>query len=167
MEKYSSNDVIILLSDGEEIGLFGAKAFVGDHPWVKDVGLVLNFEARGNEGPAFMFETSDHNGWLVKEFVQTASLPVAHSFIYNLYKLMPNDTDLTIFKDAGLNGLNFAFAEGLGHYHTTSDNLQELSKESLQHHGEYMLNLVRHFGELDLTQTTMIIRYFLIFLDQK
>ena len=66
---------------------------------------------------------------------------------------MPNDTDLTVFKAAGLNGLNFAFGEGLGHYHTTSDNLQELSKESLQHHGEYMVSLARHFGELDLTQT--------------
>ena len=60
---------------------------------------------------------------------------------------------LQYLKAAGLNGLNFAFGEGLGHYHTTSDNLQELSKESLQHHGEYMLNLVRHFGDLDLTQT--------------
>ena len=147
------NDVIILLSDGEENGMLGAKAFIEDHPWVKDVGLVLNFEARGNKGPSFMFETSDNNGWIVKEFVQAAPTPVAHSFIYNLYKLMPNDTDLTIFKAAGLNGLNFAFGEGLGHYHTTSDNLQELSKESLQHHGEYMLNLVRHFGDLDLTQT--------------
>ncbi|WP_232284475.1 M20/M25/M40 family metallo-hydrolase [Bacillus timonensis] len=147
------NDVIILLTDGEENGLLGAKAFVDEHPWVDDIGLVLNFEARGNEGPAFMFETSDENGWLVKEFVQAAPSPVAHSFIYNLYKLMPNDTDLTVFRDAGLSGLNFAFGEGISHYHTTSDNLQELSKGSLQHHGEYMLNLIRHFGELDLTQT--------------
>lgn len=152
--KSLQNDVIILLTDGEENGMLGAKAFVEEHPFVKDVGLVLNFEARGNEGPSFMFETSDQNGWFVKEFVEAAPTPVAHSFIYNLYKLMPNDTDLTIFKGAGLNGLNFAFGEGLGHYHTTSDNLQELSKESLQHHGEYMLSLVSHFGNLDLTKTT-------------
>ncbi|MED4531645.1 M20/M25/M40 family metallo-hydrolase [Metabacillus fastidiosus] len=146
------NDVIILLTDGEENGLLGAKAFVNEHPWVKDVGLVLNFEARGNEGPSLMFETSDNNSWIVKEFIEAAPTPVTHSFIYSLYKLMPNDTDLTIFKEAGLNGLNFAFGEGLSHYHTTSDNLQELSKESLQHHGEYMLSLVRHFGQLDLAQ---------------
>jgi hypothetical protein len=146
------NDVIILLTDGEENGMLGAKAFVEEHPLVEDIGLVLNFEARGNEGPSFMFETSDQNGWFVKEFVEAAPTPVAHSFIYNLYKLMPNDTDLTVFKAAGLNGLNFAFGEGLGHYNTTSDNLQELSKESLQHHGEYMLSLVRHFGKLDLTK---------------
>jgi hypothetical protein len=147
------NDVIILLTDGEENGLLGAKAFVDEHPWVQDVGLVLNFEARGNEGPAFMFETSDHNSWLIKEFVKAAPTPVSHSFIYNLYKIMPNDTDLTVFKEAGLNGLNFAFGEGLSHYHTTSDNLEELSKESLQHHGEYMTSLTKHFGQLDLTET--------------
>ncbi|MGG3892157.1 M20/M25/M40 family metallo-hydrolase [Metabacillus fastidiosus] len=151
--KSLQNDVIILLTDGEENGLLGAKAFVNEHPWVKDVGLVLNFEARGNEGPSLMFETSDNNSWIVKEFIEAAPTPVTHSFIYSLYKLMPNDTDLTIFKETGLNGLNFAFGEGLSHYHTTSDNLQELSKESLQHHGEYMLSLVRHFGQLDLAQT--------------
>lgn len=97
-----------------------------------------------------MFETSDNNGWLVKEFADAAPTPVAHSFIYSLYKLMPNDTDLSIFKEAGLAGMNFAFGEGVSHYHTTSDSLGELDKESLQHHGEYMLSLVRHFGELDL-----------------
>ncbi|ALC89373.1 peptidase m28 [Bacillus sp. FJAT-18017] len=145
-----ANDVIILLTDGEENGMLGAKAFVGEHPWADEVGLVLNFEARGNEGPSFMFETSDNNGWLVKEFAEAAPSPVAHSFIYSLYKLLPNDTDLSIFKEAGLAGMNFAFGEGVSHYHTTSDSLEELDKDSLQHHGEYMLSLVRHFGELDL-----------------
>ena len=147
------NDVIILLTDGEENGLLGANVFVEENSWVDNVGLVLNFEARGNEGPSFMFETSDNNSWLVREFVQAAPTPVAHSFLYSLYKLMPNDTDLTVFKEAGLKGLNFAFGEGVSHYHTTSDNVQELSLESLQHHGEYMLHLVTHFGNVDLTQT--------------
>ena len=41
------NDIIILISDAEELGLLGAKAFVEYHPWASDVGLVLNFEARG------------------------------------------------------------------------------------------------------------------------
>lgn len=159
-QKPLKNDVIILLTDGEENGLLGANAFVEEHPWAGDVGLALNFEGRGNEGPVFMFETSENNGWLIKEFVKAAPSPVAYSFIYSLYKMMPNDSDMTVFKQAGLNGLNLAFGEGLGHYHTTSDNLQELSKKSLQHHGEYMVSLARHFGELDLTQTTRDNRLF-------
>src|SRR5438105_2344263 len=53
------NDVIFLFTDGEEVGMLGARAFVGEHPWAKEVGVALNFEARGNTGPALMFETSN------------------------------------------------------------------------------------------------------------
>lgn len=107
------NDVILLMSDGEEAGLLGSRAFTDEHPWAKDVGLVLNFEARGNKGESFMFETSEQNGWIVKEFLKAAPQPLAYSLLYNLYKLMPNDTDLTIFREGGLAGLNFAFGSGL------------------------------------------------------
>ena len=46
------NDVICLFTDGEEVGLLGAKAFVDESAVAKDVGLVMNFEARGNGGPS-------------------------------------------------------------------------------------------------------------------
>jgi acetylornithine deacetylase/succinyl-diaminopimelate desuccinylase-like protein len=59
------NDVIFLATDGEEVGLLGATAFVQQHPWARDVGVVLNFEARGDNGPSIMFQTSDANGWLI------------------------------------------------------------------------------------------------------
>ena len=52
------NDLICIFTDGEEAGLLGAEAFVAEHPWAKEIGLVLNFEYRGNRGPFFMFETS-------------------------------------------------------------------------------------------------------------
>ena len=48
------NDIIILFSDAEELGLNGAVLFVTQHPWAKEVGLVLNFEARGSSGPSYM-----------------------------------------------------------------------------------------------------------------
>jgi hypothetical protein len=146
------NDLIFLMTDGEETGLFGAKAFMEDHPWAHDVGIVLNFEARGNKGPSFMFETSDQNGWLIKEFIKAAPDPVAYSVIYNLYKLMPNDTDLTVFREEGLSGLNFAFGMGFNAYHQPIDTPENLDMSSLQHHGEYMLSLSQHFGQLDLKQ---------------
>lgn len=146
------NDLIVLMTDGEEMGLLGAKAFMDEHPWAKDVGLVLNFESRGNKGPSFMFETSDQNGWIVNEFIKAAPQPVAYSLIYNVYKLMPNDTDLTMFRQEGLDGLNFAFGMGLNAYHDSIDTPENLDKSSLQHHGEYMLSLARHFGNLDLSE---------------
>src|SRR6267142_80758 len=59
------NDVIILVTDGEEAGLLGAAAFAAEHPWAKDVGVVLNFDARGNRGPVMMFETTPGNTRLI------------------------------------------------------------------------------------------------------
>lgn len=147
------NDVIFLITDGEEPGLLGAKAFVDEHPWAKDVGLVLNFEARGNSGASVMFETSSENGWLIQEFAKAATHPVANSLTYSIYKLLPNDTDLTMFKQAGFPGFNFAYLNGFIHYHTFSDNLENIDERSLQHHGAYALALTRHFGNLDLKDT--------------
>ncbi|MNK28782.1 Aminopeptidase YwaD precursor [compost metagenome] len=144
------NDLIILMTDGEEKGLLGAEAFMKEHPWAKDAGLVLNFEARGNKGPSFMFETSDQNGWLIKEFIKAAPHPIAYSLVYNVYKLMPNDTDLTVFRMGGLSGLNIAFGMGVNAYHQSIDTVDNLDPSSLQHQGEYMLSLIHHFGQLDL-----------------
>lgn len=148
------NDVIVLFTDAEEIGLFGAQAFMNEHPWAKDVGLVLNFEARGNGGAATMFETSNGNGWLVGEFAKAAPYPLASSLAYEIYRILPNDTDLTVFKNNGLPGLNFAFLEGVTHYHTALDNAELLNEASLQHQGTYVLSLARHFGSLDLSNTS-------------
>ncbi len=147
------NDVIFFFSDGEEVGLLGANAFVTEHPWARDVGVVLNFEARGNSGPSIMFETSDNNGRLIREFGRAAPFPMANSLSYEIYKLLPNDTDLTVFRKAGLPGLNFAYINGIGHYHTPLDSVGEIDVRSLQHHGSYALALARHFGNLDLRQT--------------
>ena len=41
------NDVIVLLADGEERGLLGARAFVDGYPWAQEVGAVLNLDTRG------------------------------------------------------------------------------------------------------------------------
>jgi len=144
------NDVIFLATDGEEIGLLGATAFVQQHPWAKDVGVVFNFEARGDHGPSIMFQTTDGNGWLIDEFAETVSRPVANSLSADIYKLLPNDTDFTVFKQAGMNGLNFAYIEGVAVYHSSLDNTANLDERSLQHHGMYALALARRFGNSDL-----------------
>lgn len=144
------NDVIFLATDGEEIGLLGASAFVQQHPWAKDVGVVLNFEARGDHGPSIMFQTTDGNGWLIDELAESVSRPVANSLSTDIYKLLPNDTDFTVFQQAGMKGLNFAYIEGLGAYHSSLDNMANLDERSLQHHGMYALALARSFGNSNL-----------------
>lgn len=146
------NDVIFLFTDGEELGLLGARAFVNEHRWSKDVKAALNFEARGSGGPVFMFETSERNGRLVGAVADAAPAPFASSLMYQLYKFLPNDTDMSVFKQAGIAGLNFAYVDGLSHYHTPLDNLDTVDEGSVQHHGSYALALARSLGTQNLNE---------------
>jgi len=151
------NDLIVLFTDGEEAGLLGAEAFSNSHPWMKDVGLVLNFEARGNKGASLLFETSTNNRAVVEAVARATPFPTASSLFYALYQLLPNDTDFTVFRQYGIPGLNFAFGENLEAYHSRLDTAGKLNTASLQHHGSYALSLARYFGKTDLTQLRTVI----------
>ena len=147
------HDIIILISDGEEIGLNGAKAFVEHHPWVKDVGLVINFEARGSGGPSYtLMETNGGNKQMVKEFVKAhPNYPIANSFLYSVYKMLPNDTDLTMFREiADIEGYNFAFIDDFYDYHSKTDNYKNVDINTVQHQGDYLMSLLNYFSEKDL-----------------
>lgn len=150
------NDIIILFSDAEELGLNGAALFVNKHPWAKDVGLVINFEARGSSGPSYMLmETNKGNQALVKEFANAkAQYPVSNSLMYSIYKMLPNDTDLTVFREQGnIQGFNFAFIDGHYNYHTQQDDVQHLSKTTLKHQGTYLMPLLKYFSNVNLNET--------------
>ncbi len=147
------NDIIILISDAEELGLNGADLFVNNHPWAKDVGLVLNFEARGSGGPSYMLiETNRGNGTLIKEFTKAnPKYPVANSLAYSIYKMLPNDTDLTVFREDGdIDGFNFAFIDDHFDYHTALDTYDRLDKKTLAHQGSYLMPLLQYFSNADL-----------------
>ena len=146
------NDLICLFTDGEEVGLLGAEAFAAEHPWKREVGLALNFEYRGNAGAMLMFETSPGNGALIAGMAQSVAHPVANSLNYEIYKLLPNDTDLSAIKRAGIPGLNFSAIEGHTSYHTALDRPELFDRASMQHQGDIMLSLLRHFGNVDLAQ---------------
>src|SRR5690606_17450046 len=147
------NDIIILISDAEELGLNGADLFVNNHPWVREVGLVLNFEARGSGGPSYMLlETNRGNARVIEEFIKAnPKYPAANSLVYSVYKMLPNDTDLTVFReDMDIEGLNFAFIDDHYDYHTVRDNYERLDRNTLAHQGSYLMPLLKHFGNTDL-----------------
>jgi hypothetical protein len=143
------NPVILLLSDGEEVGLLGAAAFVGEHPWADDVGVVVNLEANGTHGQSILFETTENNAWLIDNFAAHAPRPVASSASDEIYELLPFNTDLSIYEAAGIPGINFAFTEEFPHYHTPLDAPANLDPGSLQHHGDNALAAARAFAALD------------------
>ncbi|WP_216373021.1 M20/M25/M40 family metallo-hydrolase [Streptomyces tailanensis] len=145
------NDVVFLFTDGEELGALGAEKFVQEYG-VEDYGVVLNWEARGSSGPVVMFETNTDNRPLIDAFAHGSSRPVANSLAYEVYKRMPNGSDFTVFRDEGAVGLNAAFLHGFHDYHSPHDDLERLSDDSVQHHGESMLGLVRGLGDRDLRE---------------
>ncbi|MDP6939786.1 MAG: M28 family peptidase [Planctomycetota bacterium] len=140
----SRQPVVFLFTDAEEQGLVGAAGFL-DHPMCEDVGLVMNFEARGGSGVAYMFETGRGNAELMRMYADCVSHPTAASLTTEIYKRLPNDTDFSFFRDAGLAGFNFAFIEDMHVYHTPLDDFDHLSLASLQHEGEQAAQLMERW----------------------
>lgn len=142
------HDVIFLITDGEEMGLLGAQGFFRQHPLAKKAGLILDFEARGSYGVSSMFETSDGNAWLIDNLLDSAPNLNANSLTYEIYKLMPNDTDMSITRGEGIPGLNFAFISGLHDYHSMGDSAANLDSDTLAQQANYVLATARHFANL-------------------
>jgi len=147
------NDVYLLITNKEELGSLGAKAFAINGGVPANVKLVGNFEARGSYGPSLMFETSDNNGDLITSFKKFAPHPVSSSIFPAVYHTMPNGTDFTIFKSVGLKGFNFAYINGIRDYHHSTDNLRNIDPRSLQSQGDNVLALAEYYGHNDYHET--------------
>jgi hypothetical protein len=149
------NDVIFLITDGEEDGLVGAHGFVGEHPWAKDVKVAINLEARGTSGASLMFQTSDDDEWLIRLFARHVSRPATSSLFAEFYKVFRlGDTDFTVFKNHGIEGYNFAFVRDVQNYHTKNDDFAHADPGSLQHHGANAWQLLTALADFDLSQRT-------------
>ncbi len=131
-----ARDVVVVLTDGEEAGLLGAQAFFREHPLARHIGFLINLETRGGGGRAMMFQTGAENGQVIDLFRRSATSPTSSSLIVFIYQHMPNDTDFTVAKDAGLTGLNFAFIGRQFDYHSPTSTADNLDQGALQHMGE-------------------------------
>lgn len=140
-----NSPVILLFNEGEELGLIGARAFLAD-PLSRNVNSMLNFEARGVTGPVTMFETSQPNGPAVAAFSSAVQRPFASSLMTDVYQLMPNDTDVSTFKERGWLALNFAMTGNETRYHSPGDDLAALDIRSLQHMGDQALAVSTEFA---------------------
>lgn len=145
----SRHPVIALFTDGEEAGLLGADAFVNDARWRDRVGVVLNVEARGSKGESLLFQTSTGDAALIDLYARSAPRMATSSLYGEIYKFLPNDTDMTPFLGAGIAGYNFAFVGEVAHYHTALDTLRNLDPRSLQSSGDAVLSLTRALLNMD------------------
>ena len=147
----SQHPVLAVITDGEEAGLLGADAFLNDPVQRAQVGAVVNVEARGNQGPSLMFQTSPGNARLIDLYAASVPQYATSSLTSVIYKYLPNDTDLTLFLNAGFIGYNFAFSGNVAHYHTPLDSRANLSAASLQSQGENLLGMASGLMRTDFS----------------
>jgi Peptidase family M28 len=145
----TKHPVIALITDGEEAGLLGAAAFLDNPAFKARVGAVINVEARGNQGPSLLFQTSPGDGPLIDLYARNVPEFATSSLFAVIYKLLPNDTDLTVFLDQGFTGFNFAFTGNVAHYHTPLDRRANLSLSTLQQHGDNALGVASGLMQTD------------------
>ena len=140
-------DIVLLFTDGEEYGLLGAQAWVRDNPDLMGCRVVANFEARGSSGPAIMFETAGAPiDLFYSGYAHRSPHPVTSSLASPVYERLDNDTDFTVFKLAGMAGLNFAFIGRVHNYHQPGDSPENLSDASLLHQAAQMHEVARYFA---------------------
>jgi hypothetical protein len=135
--------ITFLFDEGEEAGLIGARAFIERDPIAARTDIAVNLESRGVTGPAIMFETSRPNGAAIALFRSAVARPVGNSLSTDLYGLIPNSTDVTVFAERPWTILNFAVIGNETRYHSAGDDLASLDPRSLQHMGEQTLGIAR------------------------
>lgn len=128
-------DLIVLITDGEELGLQGAKQFFAGDPLLPRIGAVINMEARGGGGRTTLFETTPDNGEAIALYKQAATFPGASSLAVFIYSVLPNDTDLSEAMKGDWAGYNFAFIGRPGLYHSPKATPEALDKGSLMDMG--------------------------------
>lgn len=138
------NGIKVLITDGEEYGLLGAKEAVKEAEIFESVNYLINLEARGIKGPAVMFETSLNNKGVL-ELYDVTNRAFSYSINPEIYRSLPNGTDFTVFLEQGIKGVNISVLDSLDYYHTPNDRLENVSMKSLQHYGDQVLPIVKEF----------------------
>lgn len=134
-------DLVVVITDAEELGLSGAEAFFAADPLRGRVGTIINLEARGGGGRTTMFETSPGNGAAMRLFAGSVSRPGASSLAAYVYSVLPNDTDMSVSMRGGWPGYNFAFIGRPGLYHSPKATPDRLDQGALQDMGGQVLAL--------------------------
>ena len=136
-----ARDLILLITDGEELGLDGARHFFTSDPLRAHVGAVINVEARGGGGRTTLFETSADNGMAIARAARAIQRPAGSSLAVYIYNMLPNDTDLTETRDGPWTGYNFAMIGRPQLYHSPKATPDALDQGALQDMGAQVLDL--------------------------
>lgn len=136
------HSLMVLLTDGEEHGMQGARALVEDPEVRARLKVFVNLEAIGTASPFVLFETGPGTSPALYAWARS-SRPRGGSYMQAIYDALPNDTDFSVLKALpGVSGINFA-ATGDGYtYHTDRDRPDRVTNEVLADAGVTVLDVV-------------------------
>ena len=143
---------LVLVTDGEEVGLMGAEALMTDRQIVDRLQAYINIEATGSDGPAMLFETGPANHWLLGPWARHAPHPRGGSFALEVYRRLPNDTDFSVLRRHEIPGLNFAIVGDSYAYHTARDTPDRLSRAAIRDTGRNVTTMLDALQRVDITQ---------------
>ena len=134
--------LMVLLTDGEENGLMGARALAEDAEVRGRLRTFLNLESIGTASPFVLFETGPGTSPALRAWA-AASGPRGGSYMQSIYDALPNDTDFSVLKRLpGVSGINFA-ATGDGYtYHTDRDRPDRVTNRVLAQAGAIVLDVI-------------------------
>ncbi|TGO46036.1 hypothetical protein BOTNAR_0618g00030 [Botryotinia narcissicola] len=122
---------VALFNNGEEDGLYGAKAFLS-HPMAKFVHTFLNLEGAGAGGRATLFRSTDTEVTRAYAHAKHPFGTVVSSDGFSL-GYVRSETDYVVFRAEGYRGLDVAFWQPRSQYHTDQDDAKHTSIDSLWH----------------------------------
>ena len=135
------HSLFVLLTDGEELGLMGARAIVKDPQVAARLKSFLNFDGPAGGGTPILFEASPGWGAPLDAWARSGA-PTGASFAVEIYKRLPNDTDFTVL-NAKASGLNFAPLIDAYAYHTDRDVSRRVDTFTLRRLIENAIDIVR------------------------
>lgn len=149
--KQPKNDIIVLFTDAEEAGLMGARAFIENNP-MENIGLALNFEARGSGGASYMFiETNGKNGKLLEEFMKAnPGFPTCNSLLNSLLSKLGVTDSTPLRQISNVNSFLFGYLGDFFDYHTAQDTPARTDRSSLAHQADLLMHLLNYFAFSDL-----------------
>ncbi|KAJ4302080.1 hypothetical protein N0V88_002216 [Collariella sp. IMI 366227] len=124
--------ILILLNNGEEDYLYGARA-LGQHPLNPYIHTFLNLEGAGAGGRAILFRSTDREVTAAYAGSPDPFGTVIGSDAFGL-GFIRSGTDYSVLYDIfGQRGLDLAFFRPRARYHTNQDDARHASRGSLWH----------------------------------
>lgn len=142
------NSVKLLINDGEELGYLGVRLELQKQAeYYKDVGFVVNLEARGTKGNSIMFETVKMNSRIIDLYSKGKNKFANSLSTFITVQMFENGsyTDFGRYTDNGFVGVGFANVNSFDDYHSAKDNLSNVSKITLQQLGNQVYPMILEF----------------------